>query len=76
MQYPSHNPLVLTGGGLACLELVQVPSTDSQAALVLVHALAEVVDVGATCAGRLHLGGALVLLGEVGGLGRRCGGLG
>ena len=68
--------LVLTSGSLARLELVQVPSADGQAALVLVHALAEVVDVGAACAGRLHLCGALVLLGEVGGLGRRCGGLG
>jgi hypothetical protein len=40
-----NNPLVLTSCGLACLELVKVPPADGQAALVLVHALAELVDV-------------------------------
>lgn len=65
--------LVLTSRRLACLELVKVPSTDSQAALVLVHALAEALDV--VCAGtRLcHLSGCLVLCGEVGILGRGVG---
>jgi hypothetical protein len=65
--------LVLTSRSLARLELIQVPPTDSQATLVLVHALAEVVDVSATRTGRLHLCGVLVLLGEVGVL-RRSGG--
>jgi hypothetical protein len=41
--FPS--PLVLTSRLLARLELVQVPSADGQAALVVVHALAEGVDV-------------------------------
>jgi hypothetical protein len=67
-------PLVLAGCGLACLELVQVPAADGQAALVLVHALAEVVDVARTCAGRLHLCRVLVLLCEFGVLGRGVGG--
>ena len=37
--------LVLTGRRLAGLELVQVPATDSQTTLVLVHALAEALDI-------------------------------
>lgn len=39
-------PLVRFGGSLASLELIQVPSTDTQVALVVVHALAEVLRVG------------------------------
>jgi hypothetical protein len=37
--------LVLTSRRLAGLELVQVPTTDSQTTLVLVHALAEALNV-------------------------------
>ena len=37
--------LVLTSRRLAGLELVQVPATDSQTTLVLVHALAEALDI-------------------------------
>ena len=37
--------LVLACGSLAGLELIEVPSANVQAALVLVHASAEVVDV-------------------------------
>lgn len=37
--------LVLRSCLLAGLELVEVPSADGQAALVLVHALAEVADI-------------------------------
>jgi hypothetical protein len=40
-----HCNLVLTGRRLAGLELVQVPATDSQTTLVLVHALAEALDI-------------------------------
>lgn len=38
--------LVLGGGGLASLELVKVPTADGQRTLVLIHAAAEVGDVG------------------------------
>ena len=44
-----HPPLVLSRGLLARLQLIQVPSTDRQAALVLIHALPEILDVA--CAG-------------------------
>ena len=40
-----HCNLVLTSRRLAGLELVQVPATDSQTTLVLVHALAEALDI-------------------------------
>jgi hypothetical protein len=40
-----HYNLVLTSRRLAGLELVQVPATDSQTTLVLVHALAEALDI-------------------------------
>lgn len=76
LHYPPST-LVLSRGRLARLELVQVPSADGQAALVLVHALAEVIDVSRTRARRLlHLCRGLVLLGEVGVLGRGFGGRG
>lgn len=45
--------LVLASSGLACFELVKVPSTDGEASLVLVHALPELVDV--VCASTLSL---------------------
>jgi hypothetical protein len=73
---PLPHALVLARRLLARLELVQVPSADGQAALVVVHALAEVVDVGSARAGRGHLGSlrhlgcVLVGLGELGVLGR------
>lgn len=40
--------LVLGSSSLASLELVKVPAADGETALVLVHALAEVGDVGLT----------------------------
>jgi hypothetical protein len=73
---PEYPALILASRGLASLELIQVPSTDGQATLVLVHALAEVVDVRRTCASRLHLCGVLVLLCEFRVLGRGFGGCG
>lgn len=68
--------LVLASSRLARLQLIEVPSTDSQAALVLVHALAELVDVVCASAGLRHLRGSriLVLLGELGVLGGGFGG--
>jgi hypothetical protein len=71
-QYTSS--LVLTSRRLTRLELVKIPSTDSQTALVVIHALAEALDV--VCARTslsLHLSscvGGLVLSAELGGLGR------
>lgn len=41
--------LVLASSGLACFELVKVPSTDGEASLVLVHTLPELVDVVCAC---------------------------
>ena len=38
--------LVLGGSLLAGLELVKIPAADREVALVLVHALAEVHDIG------------------------------
>ena len=67
--------LVVRSSLLASLELVQVPAADRQATLVLIHALAEVVDVGrANAAALLRRVVLLVLLGEVGALGRLLGG--
>ena len=65
--------LVGSGSRLASLELVKVPATDGQVALVLVHAAAEVVDVGLADLGGLvagrgvgavvcRVGGSLALL--------------
>lgn len=71
-----RHPLVLRSSLLARLQLIQIPPADGQAALVLIHALAEVVDVrlaGAALVGSLAL---LVLLREVGVLGRGLGGRG
>jgi hypothetical protein len=68
-----HLPLslVLTSGGLASLELIQVPAANGQTTLVLVHALAEVVDVSrASTALLLCRGVDAVLLGELSALGR------
>jgi hypothetical protein len=62
--------LVLTSRRLAGLELVQVPATDSQTTLVLVHALAEALDI--VCA-RTRVSG-LVLGGEFSVLRRGFGG--
>jgi hypothetical protein len=62
--------LVLTSGGLASLKLVQIPSTDCQTSLVLIHTLAERVDVlGAGTGLRLRGSVDLVLLLELGALG-------
>jgi hypothetical protein len=61
--------LILASSLLAGLELVQVPATDIQASLVLVHALPEVTNLGLACAiGALSVVGSLllVLLSEVG----------
>lgn len=71
--------LILASGLLACLELVQVPSTDVQASLVVIHALPEVADLSLACAvGALSVVGSLllVLLSEVGGLSLLGSGLG
>ena len=68
--------LVLTSSLLASLQLIQVPSANRQATLVLVHAGAELLDVSRARARRLHLCGALVLLCEFGVLGRSLGGCG
>lgn len=43
---PAAHRLVLASRRLARLKLVQVPSADGQAALVLIHASSKVVDVG------------------------------
>lgn len=55
-----YDPLVLASRGLASLELVKIPTTDSQTTLVLIHALAEALDVVCARAGLRHLGGSLV----------------
>lgn len=66
--------LVLTSRSLASLQLIQVPPADCQATLVLVHALAERVDVLSARPGlRLRRSVDLVLLLELGALGRRLG---
>lgn len=59
-------PLILASRRLASLKLIQVPSTDVQAPLVIIHALPEVADLGLASASlrRGHVG--LVLLREVG----------
>jgi hypothetical protein len=71
------SPLVRGRRLLARLQLVQVPPADGQVALVLRHAVVEALDVASAGAGRLlallHL---LVLLREVGVLGRGLGGRG
>lgn len=43
--------LVLASSLLTSLELIKIPPTDCQRTLVLVHALAEVVDVCLTSSG-------------------------
>jgi len=48
--------LVLASSRLASLELIKVPSTDSQITPVGVHAVAEVSDIGLASSGRLVLG--------------------
>jgi hypothetical protein len=72
---PFSTHLVLTSRRLTRLKLVQIPSTDGQASLVVIHALAELVDVVRACARALHLRdgavGRLVLRGELGGCGGR-----
>ena len=67
--------LVWAGGGLASLELIEVPSANGQRALVLVHALPEVADIGLAGAGCL-VAGVLVSVGIGGGLGCCLGGCG
>ena len=71
LAYPLLAPhsLILASGALARLELVEIPSADGQAALVVVHALAEVANVGLAWSGLGLLAevGLLVLGGKVGG---------
>lgn len=71
---PSH-PLILAGSSLAGLELVEIPSANVQAALVLVHALPEVTDLGLASATLAVVVGGLVLLGKIGGCGLLLSGL-
>ena len=70
--------LVLTSRRLAGLELVQVPATDSQTTLVLVHALAEALDIVRARTRLRHLSrrraSGLVLSGEFSVLRRGFGG--
>jgi hypothetical protein len=70
--------LVLTSRRLAGLELVQVPATDSQTTLVLVHALAEALDIVCARTRLRHLSrrrvSGLVLSGEFSVLRRGFGG--
>src|SRR5262245_34356090 len=68
--------LVLRSCLLTSLQLVQIPAANGQAALVLVHALAEVVDVGLAGAALVRVAHLLVLLGEIRVLGRLLGGRG
>lgn len=67
-------PLVLASRRLTRLELVQVPTTDSQTTLVLIHTFAKALNVVCARAGLRHLGGCgvsgLVLGRELGVLGR------
>lgn len=60
-------PLVLAGGGLASLQLLEVPVADLEVALVVVHALGELLRGRGTVAaevlcGRLLLGCLNLLL--------------
>ena len=64
---PFH--LVLRSSLLACLQLIQVPSANRQAPLVVVHALAEVVDIGRARAALRRGVDLRVLLRELGVLG-------
>lgn len=69
--------LVLASRLLAGLQLIQIPSTDVQAALVVIHALPEVANLGLASTALLGRVVGLVLLCEVGVLGLllgRCGG--
>lgn len=66
--------LVLSSRSLASLELIQIPAANGQAALVLIHALAEVVDVRGACTRLLRLRRGLVLLCEIRVLRRGLGG--
>lgn len=54
--------LVLRSSSLASLELVEVPAADGEGALVLVHTLAEVGDIG-LASSRCLVGLALVGVG-------------
>jgi hypothetical protein len=62
----SYQPLVLRSSRLASLQLIQIPTADSQATLVIVHALAEAVHIIRASAASLAHGSLLVLLLEVG----------
>jgi hypothetical protein len=54
--------LVLSSSRLTRLQLIQVPSTDRKGALVLIHALPEVIDIGRTSARGALLARVLSLL--------------
>lgn len=66
---PTTSHLILTRRGLTSLQLIQIPATDIQTPLVLVHACPETLDLVSTD-GR----GGVVLHGSVGlfGGGLRC----
>lgn len=58
--------LVLASRGLASLQLIHIPSTNSQAALVLIHALSEVADLCLASSALILSACLLVLLCEFG----------
>ena len=69
--HPCFLSLVLTRTRLTRLQLIQVPPADIQTALVIIHALPEVLDIAlAGAAAALAVLGVvcLVLVCEVGGL--------
>lgn len=77
LSIPQDASLVRPSSRLTRLQLIQIPPTNRQTALVLIHALAEIVDIARTRTTRLHLAvgrssrGVLVLCGEIRVLRRR-----
>jgi hypothetical protein len=73
-----YSTLVLTSRRLTSLKLVKIPPTNRQTTLVVIHALAEALDVICARTGLRHLSGrgvgGLVLCAELGGLGGGFGG--
>jgi len=63
---PGYASLVLARRLLACFQLIQVPSADSQAALILIHALAERADLALARARRHVCSIAIGLLSRCG----------
>lgn len=69
----SHSHLILSSSLLTSLKLIKIPPTNAQRALILIHTLAESIDIVCASASRGALGVRLllsVLLREVCGLGR------